>query len=194
MIKGVFGSMYSISEAAKKIGVSRQSIYKKLDKSELQPYLQDSEKGKLISEEGLPILKDLFTEWLEVKETKVTDARQTTDSKVTDNLHEVDNVKTDDADVVNRQPTDNSQTSDSQATVNSHTVNTIAEEYINSLKAETEHLKGVIASQAQQITDLTRLLENSQVLLKHEQQRHIPLLADEQTKEKRSLWNIFRKQ
>ena len=54
--------VYTMSEAAKLIGVSRQSIYKKIDRPALQEYLSDSDKGKVISEKGLNVLRKLFEE------------------------------------------------------------------------------------------------------------------------------------
>lgn len=154
--------MYSISKVAKMIGVSRQSIYNKIDKEGLQQYLVDGEKGKALTEQGVEILKKLFSEYLE-----------------------------------NKPSSDNSQTIDGKTTVNCqddlHLIDSITAEYINSLKDEIEHLKGVIVAQTQQTADITRLLENSQVLLKHEQERNKLLLESAESKTKSRFLDIFRK-
>jgi predicted DNA-binding protein YlxM (UPF0122 family) len=156
--------MYSISEISKMIGVSRQSIYKKIDKEGLQEYLIDGEKGKVVTDEGLDVLKGLFSEYLDSKPD-------------TDNLQEK----------------------------NSSTTDNLQADYIDSLKSDIEYLKGVISDereslrdiisdQSQQITSLTRLLENSQVLLKQQQEK-ILFLESPPVKEKASFWSsIFNRQ
>jgi len=147
--------MYSISEVSKIIGVSRQSIYKKVNKEGLQEYLVNGEKGKVITEKGLSVLKKLFSEYLDSKPED-------------DNLQQK-----------NCSPTDNLQ-------------GEFTTDYIASLKAEIHHLKGIISDQSQQTTSLTRLLENSQVLLKQQQDK-IFLLEDSQGKEKTSFWDRFKR-
>jgi predicted transcriptional regulator YheO len=46
-----------MSEIAKMLCVSRQTVYNKIDKLNLQQHIQESDKGKILSEEGLNILK-----------------------------------------------------------------------------------------------------------------------------------------
>jgi predicted DNA-binding protein YlxM (UPF0122 family) len=76
--------MYTITEVSKIIGVSRQAIYKKINREELQPHLKDSDKGKMVSEKGLTILKGIFSDYLDSKQ--VTDNEQSKSCKQTDNL------------------------------------------------------------------------------------------------------------
>ncbi len=53
-------NMYSVRQAAEKIGVRRQSVYRKLKREELSGHLHDTEKGKAITEEGIEILRTLI--------------------------------------------------------------------------------------------------------------------------------------
>lgn len=150
MIKGDTLQMYTITEISKMIGVSRQAIYKKIDREELQPYLKDSEKGKVITEKGLTILKGFFSDYLDSKQ--VTDNERQKSSKHTDNL----------------------QT-----------------DYIQSLKSEIDHLKSITTDQSQQIGNLTQLLQNSQILLKQQQDKILLLENPIETK-RRSIWSLFK--
>jgi hypothetical protein len=51
-----------ISQVAKTLGVSRQAVYKKMEKLDLSQHLSDSDKGKQLSEEGINILRESFRE------------------------------------------------------------------------------------------------------------------------------------
>jgi hypothetical protein len=51
-----------ISQVAKTLGVSRQAVYKKMEKLDLSKHLSDSDKGKQLSEEGINILRESFRE------------------------------------------------------------------------------------------------------------------------------------
>jgi predicted DNA-binding protein YlxM (UPF0122 family) len=122
--------VYTMSEAAKLLRVSRQTVYNKIDRSDLQRHLQDTEKGKVLSEEGFQILKSLLS---------------------------------------NQNSTVNGQS-------NSVQDNKYIDSLIDSLKAENEQLSRLLSEQSKQIADLTRIVENSQVLLKSEQERNQLLL------------------
>jgi hypothetical protein len=173
--------MYSISEAAKLIGVSRQSIYNKIDKENLQQYIKETDKGKVITDKGFTILKRLFSEYIDSK-SKVIDSQDVSQS--TDNQEEdIESNTTQNTIEIHDSNTDNSQES---------FTNDMTLDYINSLKEEKEHLKSIISDQGQQIANLTRLLENSQVLLKQQQDKII-LLESPEPKEKPSLWNWFKR-
>lgn len=52
--------MQSISDVAKKLGVSRQSVYNRLDRAELTGHVHDTENGKCLDNEGIEILKGLY--------------------------------------------------------------------------------------------------------------------------------------
>ena len=137
--------MYMITEVAKLLGVSRQTIYNKIDKLELTKFTDMTDKGKVINEEGFQLLKDNLTS---PPNTVNSQPNVVNDSKYVDGL-------------------------------------------IDSLKSENEHLKGIIAEQSRQISDLTRLVENSQKLQSRQQEKLI-LLEDTITKEKRSFWDRFK--
>jgi len=147
--------MYLLSEVAKLIGVSRQSIYKKIDKEALEKYLQDTDKGKVISEKGYTILKKSFKEYL--------DSKQVTDNNKSTSCEQPDNLQCD-----------------------------YTGDYIDSLKSEIDHLRGVVSEQGQQLINMSKLLENSQVLLKQQQEKIFFLESPPVEQEKRSFWGIFK--
>lgn len=62
----------------------------------------------------------------------------------------------------------------------------------NVLKMENEFLKSQIKEKDNQIQTLSRLIENSQLLLKHEQDKNTMLIEEEKSKKKR-FWEIFSK-
>lgn len=136
----------SISEVAKLLGVSRQTIYNKIDKGNLQRFTKDTDKGKVISAEGIDVLKGIL---FPANETVNGQSNFANDSKYVDTL-------------------------------------------IDSLKSENTHLKTMNFEQSKQIDNLTRLLENSQVLQKQQQDK-IFLLEDSQGKEKSSFWDRFKR-
>jgi predicted DNA-binding protein YlxM (UPF0122 family) len=135
---------YTISETAKMLNVSRQTVYNKIDSEDLQPYLQDSEKGKTISEKGFHVLKNMLGS------TSNGQSKGVNDGQYIDRL-------------------------------------------IDSLKAENTKLYSVISDQLKQIENLTKLIENSQILLKQEQDRSKMLLESAEAKEKRWFWGLFNK-
>jgi flavorubredoxin len=63
-------------------------------------------------------------------------------------------------------------------------------DYIKSIVIEKDKQ---IQSKDEQISNLTRLLENSQILLKHEQEKNQLLLESSEVK-KKNFWSRFRKQ
>jgi hypothetical protein len=155
--------MYPVSEVAKKLGVSRQSVYNRLDKKELQEYIHLTEKGKMISSEGVEVLKGLYS------------------------------VNSDSQQTVSRQSEDSLFTPVGQDTDNP------LEPLLNNLKEQVDYLKSVITEKDKQLSasqdqsvNLTRLLENSQVLLKQHQEK-ILFLENPPIKEKRSFWDIFKR-
>lgn len=157
--------MYSISQAAKLIGVSRQSVYNRLDREELQEYICITSKGKMLRIEGLDTLKSLYP--------------------VRPDSHQTDNGQSEDNILI-----DNGQVSDSSQTVE----NLSTDKYINSIEEQLEYMKTIIIEKDKQLTayqeqtvSLTRLLENSQVLLKQHQDKIFLLESPKQTK----LWWKF---
>lgn len=168
--------MYTMSEAAKKIGVSRQSVYSKIDKENLGQYVKDSEKGKVITDKGFSILKGLFSEYIDSK-PKIVNSQK--DSKSMDNLeNEVDSNS--------NEPVLDKENKNADTLQDTLTV-----DYINSLKSEIESLKSIISDQSQQTVSLTRLLENSQVLQKQQQDKIFLLESPQDSK--KSIWSIFKR-
>lgn len=142
--------MYSVTEVSKLIGVSRQSIYKKIYKEGLQEYLIDSDKGKEVTHEGFELLKKLFNEYLESKPEGVN--LQSGNSKATDTLQDK-----------------------------------LTADYIDNLKTDTEFFKSQLSEKDNQIQTLSRLLENTQILLKQEQEKNkLMLESTEMKKQKKS--------
>ncbi len=144
-------NVYTITEAARLLKVSRQTVYNKLDRPDLQGHLQDTDKGKVLTEQGFRLLQSLFN---------------------------------------SQHSTVNGQ---SNAVQDSQYIDTL----IDSLKTENERLSNLLTDQSKQIDNLTRLLENSQVLLKSEQERNQLLLEASQAPQEAPkggfLSRIFRK-
>ena len=136
--------MYSFSEVAKLLKVSRQTVYNKIDKCGLQSFTSDTDKGKVINEEGFHKLKDIL---FPVNDAIHGQSNSVNDSKYIDTL-------------------------------------------IDSLKNENTHIKGILSEQSKQIDNLTRLLENSQVLQKQQQDK---ILLLEEPREVKPFWNIFKR-
>lgn len=135
---------YTMSEVAKLLNVSRQTVYNKINSQDLQPYIHDTDRGKILLEEGFQILKTMLGSTVNLQSKPVND------SKYIDTL-------------------------------------------IDSLKSENENLRRIVVDQSKQIENLTKLIENSQVLLKHEQEKNALLLESSEEKSKRRIWNPFKK-
>jgi transcriptional regulator of acetoin/glycerol metabolism len=127
-----------IAEVAKLLGVSRQTIYNKIDKENLHHFTKDTDKGKVINAEGITALKGIL---FPANETVNGQSNFGDDSKYVDTL-------------------------------------------IDSLKSENTHLKAMNIEQSKQLDNLTRLLENSQVLLKQHQEK--VFLLESQSSEKQA--------
>jgi hypothetical protein len=152
---------YSISEASKLLKVSKVTIYKKLDKvNGLKEHIKQLKEGKCISEEGFELLKK------SIQLTPFTKPLQ--QEFKADNENEV---------------------SERDLIVYKQLITNL-ESQVNDLKDDRQKLYEQLGTKDKQIDSLTRLNENSQVLLKQHQEK-ILFLEDSQTKEpeeKKSLW------
>ena len=153
--------MYSISEVAKMLSVSRQSVYNRLDRTELIGHIHETDKGKMLTTVGIAILKTMYP------------------------------VKPD------SQKTVSVQSEICQDLQNGQEPDSLFETLLSSLKEQNDYLKSIISEKDRQLsakeentTNLTRLLENSQVLLKQQQER---ILLLEQPTEERDRKTFFEK-
>lgn len=178
--------MYSISDAAKKLGVSRQSIYNRLEKTELSEHVSETDKGKVLSQAGLEILRGLYT----VK----PDCQEFVRTQHADNKPIGSGQQSNCQQYVGGQPVDSQPTSNGQSTDNQ------ADSYTNSLEEQIDYLKTIVAEKDKQIAvkdeqifSLTRLTENSQILLKQEQDKNRLLIDTSEATRKQSFWSIFKR-
>jgi hypothetical protein len=70
-----------ISQVAKALGVSRQAVYEKIKKLDLSQHLTDSDKGKQLSQEGIEILRESFSQTTNSKPTQVLTGIVTQDNE-----------------------------------------------------------------------------------------------------------------
>lgn len=213
---------YTVSQVAKIIGVSRVTIYRKLETDMLHGHVTTVNDIKYIDNEGLEILKqnlcnsNVYSNTYKGDTVTSSNVEVTELQGVTGVLHkEIKALKSE----LEAQKDINKKLLHDTAMLqleNEHlkerltSKDTHVDKHIESLKAEIESLKGNIstkdsqlaerdnqlglisASKDKQIEDLTRLLENSQILLKQNQL----LLEDKQAKEereRRSFFNWFKK-
>lgn len=165
---------YKISEIVDIIGVSKATVYNKI--GSLQDLLRNHiniRKGvKYVDYEGFSIIKDSIG----FSKVQYTDLKE--------------------------DPTKEPETID--ISIVSNKIETLEnnDKLIESLETQLEYLKSVIAEKDKQlevrdtqIIGMTKLVENSQVLLRQQQDK-ILFLEDsntkEQAKEKKSIWSIFR--
>jgi hypothetical protein len=150
---------YTISEASRKLNVTRVTIYKKLEKIEgIQQYIQNRGKTKYISDVGLELIKKSILESCKVYTIQsIQDVNMYTSDK--------DNI-----DINASNNKDFSMYTDIQQSIHV--------EYINSLKSQIEGLNRQLESkdkhidaQNDHIQSLAKLNENNQILLSQAQQK-----------------------
>jgi hypothetical protein len=79
--------MKKISEVAKLLQTSRQTIYNKIDKLNLQAYLTVTDDGKMLSEEGIEKIRESISGTIDSQ----TPAKNLTDTRLIDTL--MDTIK-----------------------------------------------------------------------------------------------------
>jgi predicted transcriptional regulator YheO len=88
MTKGLIVLDRGITEVAKLLGVSRQTIYNKINNDNLHHFTKQTDKGKVLSEEGFNHLKNIFCP---VNDTVHRQPNSVNDSKYIDIL--IDSLK-----------------------------------------------------------------------------------------------------
>ena len=167
--------IYTVAELSKMLEVSKVTIYNKLNslKNDLKPYTKHKKGVIHIDDEGLLILKkDLGL--IKVKSTLKSE-EQFKGPNVDDN-------------------NGLSQFKDLNYLVKNleKTLKTGQEEYINSLLDQIEILKLELQNKDAQINNTLRLLENSQILMREDKEK-ILMLESKDQKEKRSIFDLFKK-
>lgn len=162
---------YKISEIVDTTGVSKATIYNKLGtlKDLLRNHIKIRKGIRYVDHEGFCILKDSIgfskEQYTDLKEKIQTEPKIVDTEGVSTKIETLE--KTD--------------------------------KYIESLETQIEYLKKVIAEKDRQldtkdvqIAEITKLVENSQVLQKQQQEK-IFFLEDSTTQQKRSFWDRFRR-
>lgn len=132
--------MYKVSEISELLGVSKVTIYKKIDslKKELRPHIKLKQKIKYIDNEGIEIIKNSLA------------INKQTVNKLNDRL------------------TQDELTQDNSIYIEELTE--LKKEYIQELKSQIGYLKKELESKDKIISTTNELLRNSQVLLKQEKE------------------------
>lgn len=163
--------LYTVIDISKRLSISRQAIYKKLEKMvELKPHIKVKNNVKYVDEEGLELIR------MSMDDNSA--GTQTT----------------------NDNPSYTSSTcNDEFSTRLSGSHDKLTEDYIRTLEEDKKKLFEELQTKNKQIEALTdalnqsqRLNENSQILLKHEQERNKMLLESSEAN-KKGFWKIFRK-
>jgi hypothetical protein len=165
---------YKISEIVDMIGVSKATVYNKIGslKDILRNHINVRKGIKYIDSEGFSIIQDSIgfskVQYTDLKEEFKIEQENINNSIVSNKIETLEN---------------NSK-------------------LIESLETQLEYLKSVIAEKDRQletrdsqISGMTKLVENSQVLLRQQQDKIFLLESpqDKPVKEKKSIWYIFRK-
>lgn len=156
--------MFSVSEVAKKLNVARVTIYRNIETPELQQYVTVKNNVKYIDSTGLDLLKE--------KLGCNTKQECNSNNETTDLLHQLQLLQ--------------AETEHLKRELESK------DKHIDTLTGETQMLHDMLQHERESGKDLRRLIENSQVLLKQQQDK-ILLLENPEPKEKRAIWNIFKR-
>jgi hypothetical protein len=166
---------YKISEIVDMIGVSKATVYNKIGslKDILRNHINVRKGIKYIDSEGFSIIQDSIgfskVQYTDLKEEFKIEQETINNSIFSNKIETLEN---------------NSK-------------------LIESLETQLEYLKSVIAEKDRQletrdsqISGMTKLVENSQVLLRQQQDKIFLLESpqDKPVKEKKSIWDIFRKE
>jgi hypothetical protein len=161
---------YKISEIVDDIGVSKATIYNKLSslKDLLRNHIKVRKGIRYVDYEGFRIIKNSIgfskEQYTDLKENLTLEPEYVGSVDDSSKLETLEN----------------------------------SNKLIESLETQLEYLKSVISEKDKQLSasqeqtaNLTRLLENSQVLLKQQQEKI--LFLESPPKEKRSIWDIFKR-
>jgi hypothetical protein len=161
---------YSVSEISKQLNISKVTVYKKLDKiSELKDHIKQLKDGKCVTEEGLEIIRQ------SLQLTPLT-------NPLPEELKE-DTEKPD---------------SSSDLIIYKQLIESL-ENQVNCLKEDKQKLYEQLDTKDKHIDSLAdalntaqRLNENSQILLRQQQDK-ILFLESPPTKERKSIWDMFKR-
>ena len=156
--------MYTVSDVAKMLNVSRVTIYRNIETTELQQHVTTKNKVKYIDNKGIDLLKEKLGCNIMQKENS--------NIGVTDQLHQLHMLQV--------------ETEHLKRELESK------DKHIDTLTNETTMLHGMLQHEQEAGKDLRKLIENSQVLLRQQQDK-IFLLESLPVKEKRSIWDIFKR-
>lgn len=167
--------LYTVSQASQMLGVSKVTIYNKLNSlnSELKPYIKRKNNILHIDDKGLLIIKESI-DLINVQNTlNNEDIKVSSKEESNDSLNQFKDVKELIETVKNM--VENSQGN-----------------YVNSLVSQIELLKSELQKKDEQINNTLRLLENSQVLLKQHKEKVLMLELQEKNKRKGFFKNFIK--
>lgn len=134
--------LMKVSDVSKLTGLSKVSIYNKLKLKELKPYIVKNKGVTYVTEGGVNLIKD--------------------------NIRLKDNITPYE---LNNKEIEESNNKNEEIQAFKEQLKGLSDDYLNSLKGEIASLKELIVEKDSQISELHKLIENSQVLLKKEQQK-----------------------
>lgn len=159
--------MYTVSDVAKMLNVSRVTIYRNIETTELQKHVTIKNKVKYIDDKGIDLLREkLGCNIMQQENSNI---------EVTEPLHDLHLLQ------VLQLETEHLKC-ELEA----------KDKHIDTLTNETAMLQGMLQNEQEAGKDLRKLIENSQVLLKQQQDK-ILFLESPPIKEKRSFWDIFKR-
>lgn len=139
---------YTIAKVAEKVGISKSAVYKKIKTNELKPYISKKQGVTFISENGLKLIQSGINDF--VNECK----------EVEPELQEIAENK--------------DFKSENKAVENIETDS----RYLKHLENEVDRLWAELEEKNNQISKLSRLVENGQVLLREQPKQNIELLQE----------------
>lgn len=162
---------YKIPEIVDIIGVSRATVYNKINSlsNVLDKYTTVRKGTKYIHSEGVEILKKSIR-YSNILESQEADSAEISETK--------------------QENIDNTNDSNESKILENQESST---KYIESLESQLEYLKSIISEKDKQLGDMTRLVENSQVLQKQQQEKIFFLEQPKEQEQKRSFWDMFKR-
>jgi hypothetical protein len=151
---------YTIAEIAEKLQVSKVTVYNKIKDFNLKEFTEVNRGVKYLNQEGFEVLNESIG--LTLEQYKEFKGLNKEFKEPPINLLDTLNIE----------------------------VQTVKNEYINHLKTQIETKDNQIFELMEQLKNKDRLLANSQIIQKQQQDK-IFLLEDHETKEKHSFWNKF---
>ena len=162
--------MYTVSEVAKMLSVSRVTIYRNIETTELQQHVTTKNKVKYIDDKGFDLLKEkLGCNIMQQENSNIGVTEPSHDLHLLQMLQlEAEHLKR-----------------ELEA----------KDKHIDTLTNETAMLQGMLQHEQEAGKDLRKLIENSQVLLRQQQDKIFLLESPPapQDNSKKSIWSIFKR-